>query len=111
MNAGRQPGAQACTGDTHLFTFMTCQEVEDENDDEDENDWGRKEASRKSHIPIDISRPSKIAVQTTQKSPLKPGPKIVTKIPFKTYRTNSDLVVVVLRSRKSWGGDRKGRDR
>jgi hypothetical protein len=38
---------------------LTCMEVEDENDDEDENDWGRKEASRKSHTPIDISRPSK----------------------------------------------------
>jgi len=22
VNAGRQPGAQACTGDTHLFAFM-----------------------------------------------------------------------------------------
>jgi len=27
---------------------LTCMEVEDENDD-DEDDWGRKEASRKSH--------------------------------------------------------------
>jgi hypothetical protein len=37
VNAGRQPGAQACTRDTHLFaTPWTCQEVEDENDDEDD---------------------------------------------------------------------------
>jgi hypothetical protein len=62
---------------------VTCMEVEDENDDEDENDWGRKQAG-KATPPIDISRPSKIAVQTTQKSPLKPGQKIVNKISFKT---------------------------
>ena len=28
------------------------QKAEDENDDEDENDWGRKEASRKSHTRV-----------------------------------------------------------
>ena len=31
---------------------LSCMEVEDENDDEGENDWGRKEASRKSRTPI-----------------------------------------------------------
>jgi hypothetical protein len=35
-----------------------CKEVEDENDDEDENDWGRKEASRKSHTRVVVGAPS-----------------------------------------------------
>jgi hypothetical protein len=38
------------SGVYRVYTFVsrlwTCQEVEDENDDEDGNDWGRKEAGK-----------------------------------------------------------------
>jgi hypothetical protein len=30
---------------TDRLILLTCMEVEDENDDEDENDWGRKQAA------------------------------------------------------------------
>jgi hypothetical protein len=43
VNAGRQPGAQACTRDTHLFAFMNLLEVEDENDDEGRERLGEAE--------------------------------------------------------------------
>jgi hypothetical protein len=34
---------------------LSCMEVEDENDDEDENDWGRKQAG-KARTPISSRR-------------------------------------------------------